>query len=90
MHLGATPPDLGSLPRRPLLTAQYTAALELVPCTSTDLALTLYNNRAACRQQMREPEAALADASAVLAVEPANAKALARKAVCEQAIKAAA
>ena len=59
-------------------------------CTSTDLALTLYNNRAACRQQMREPEAALADAAAVLAVEPANAKALARKAVCEQAIKAAA
>ena len=78
------------MPRRPLLTAQYTAALELVPCTSTDLALTLYNNRAACRQQMREPEAALADAAAVLAVEPANAKALARKVVCEQAIKAAA
>ena len=34
---------------------------EHAACRSTDLALTIVGNRAACRQQMREPEAALRD-----------------------------
>ena len=68
--------------------AQYSAALELVGCRSTELSLTLLSNRAACLQQMREPRAALADTALVLEVDPANAKALARKRVCEQAVMA--
>ena len=68
--------------------AQYSAALELVGCRSTELSLTLLSNRAACLQQMREPRAALADTALVLEVDPANAKALARMRVCEQAVMA--
>ena len=68
--------------------AQYSAALELVGCRSAELGLTLLSNRAACRQQMREPEAALADTVLVLEADPANAKAIARKQVCEQAVMA--
>ena len=70
------------MPRR------YGAALEGLPCHSSDLALTLLGNRAACLQQMREPRAALADTALVLEVDPANAKALARRRVCEQAVMA--
>jgi tetratricopeptide (TPR) repeat protein len=50
---------------------------------STDLALNLYSNRAACFQQMREPKLALADVRHVLTFDPSNAKALARKTVYE-------
>ena len=68
--------------------AQYSAALELVGCRSAELSLTLLSNRAACLQQMREPKAALADTLLVLEADPTNAKALARKQVCEQAVMA--
>ena len=60
------------------------AALVLLACPSTDLALNCYANRAACFQQMREPQLALADTERVLAFDPSNAKALARKQVYEQ------
>ena len=62
----------------------YTQAIELLACPSTDLALNCYANRAACFQQMREPQLALADTEHVLAFDPSNAKALARKQVYEQ------
>lgn len=65
----------------------YTHALEHVACRSTDLALTIVGNRAACRQQMREPEAALRDVEHVLRFDPANPKALARRTVCESALQ---
>jgi len=65
----------------------YTRALEHAACRSTDLALTIVGNRAACRQQMREPEAALRDVEHVLRFDPANAKARARRAVCESALQ---
>ena len=58
-----------------------------MPCKSIDLALNCFNNRAACYQQMREPERALADARAVLRYDPHNAKALARKQVMERAVQ---
>ena len=37
----------------------YTQAIATLPCPSVDLALTCYSNRAACQQQMREPEGAI-------------------------------
>ena len=40
-------------------------------------------NRAACFQQMREPKLALTDVQHVLAFDPTNAKAIARKQVYE-------
>jgi len=64
----------------------YTKAIQLVPCGSTDLALNCYANRAACFQQMREPNLALTDVKHVLTFDPSNAKALARKQVYEQQI----
>ena len=65
--------------------AAYTAAIEAAPCPCTEAALASYNNRAACYQQMREPERGLADVRHVLAYEPDNAKALARRQVFEKA-----
>ena len=62
----------------------YTQALQQIACASTELALSCYSNRAACFQQMREPQLALADVEHVLRFDPANAKALARKAVYDQ------
>ena len=65
----------------------YTQALGHVACcTSADLALNCYSNRAACFQQMREPKLALADVKHVLRFDPTNAKALARKSVYEQQV----
>jgi len=64
----------------------YTKAIQLIPCGSTDLALNCYANRAACFQQMREPNLALTDVKHVLTFDPSNAKALARKHVYEQQI----
>jgi tetratricopeptide (TPR) repeat protein len=62
----------------------YTQALQQIACASTELALSCYSNRAACFQQMREPQLALADVEHVLRFDPGNAKALARKAVYDQ------
>eukprot|EP00315_Gephyrocapsa_oceanica_P019119 CAMPEP_0185401936 /NCGR_PEP_ID=MMETSP1364-20130426/91545_1 /TAXON_ID=38817 /ORGANISM="Gephyrocapsa oceanica, Strain RCC1303" /LENGTH=367 /DNA_ID=CAMNT_0028004233 /DNA_START=340 /DNA_END=1443 /DNA_ORIENTATION=- len=67
----------------------YSRALAVLPCAYTDLALACYSNRAACRQQMREPEAALADTLHVLRYDPANPKAVARRRVYEQALQGA-
>ena len=67
--------------------AAYTAALELMPCTSVDLALTCHSNRAVCHQQMREPEAALRDVLHVIRFDPTNEKAQARRKVYEQAMQ---
>ncbi len=66
----------------------YTNAVELIPGVgaSSDIAINCYSNRAACFQQMREPHAALTDVKLVLAFDPTNAKAQARRAVYEQAL----
>ena len=67
--------------------AKYTSAIDVMPCKSVDLALTCFNNRSACHQQMREPEQALQDALHVLKYDRKNSKALMRKQVNEQAIR---
>ena len=59
----------------------YTKAIQMIPCQSTDLALNCYSNRAACFQQMREPDLAKKDVEHVLRFDPSNEKALARKKV---------
>ena len=64
----------------------YTKAIQMIPCASTDLALNCYSNRAACFQQMREPDLAKKDVEHVLRFDPSNEKALARKKVYEQAL----
>jgi len=66
---------------------KYSAAIEAMPCQHIDLALTCYSNRAACLQQMREPEGALADTLHVLRFDPANSKALARRKVYLEAVQ---
>lgn len=65
----------------------YTVALEAMPCKSVDIALRCYNNRAACYQQMREPEKALADVRCVLKYDATDAKALARQQVNQRAVE---
>ena len=59
----------------------YTKAIQMIPCPSSDLALNCYSNRAACFQQMREPDLAKKDVEHVLRFDPSNEKALARKKV---------
>eukprot|EP00316_Scyphosphaera_apsteinii_P004274 CAMPEP_0119316352 /NCGR_PEP_ID=MMETSP1333-20130426/39425_1 /TAXON_ID=418940 /ORGANISM="Scyphosphaera apsteinii, Strain RCC1455" /LENGTH=508 /DNA_ID=CAMNT_0007321973 /DNA_START=74 /DNA_END=1600 /DNA_ORIENTATION=+ len=66
--------------------ATYTLALKEMGCHSTDLAITCFSNRAACFQQMREPEQALADVLHVLRYDPTNEKAQARRQVYEKAM----
>lgn len=66
--------------------ALYSRAIEELPCSSTDLALNCYANRAACFQQMREPRLALTDVQHVLRFDPTNAKALARRTVYENQV----
>ena len=65
----------------------YTTAIQMIPCQSTDLSLNCYSNRAACFQQMREPDLAKKDVMHVLTFDPTNAKALARKQVYDQQLK---
>ena len=65
----------------------YSRAIEMIPCPSVDLALTCYSNRAACQQQMREPEAALKDVLHVIRFDPKNEKALIRRKVFQEAIR---
>jgi len=65
----------------------YNKAITSMQCHSTDLALNCYSNRAACYQQMREPELALSDTVHVLKYDPQNEKALKRKQVYEQYMK---
>lgn len=67
--------------------AKYSAAISGMPCGYTELALACCSNRAACLQQLREPEGALADTLHVLRYDPANPKALARRRVYEQAVR---
>ena len=50
---------------------------------------TPFTARGVNRQQMREPEAALADTLHVLRYDPANPKAVARRRVYEQALQGA-
>ena len=65
----------------------YTKAIQMIPCLSTDLALNCFSNRAACFQQMREPDLAKRDVMHVLTFDPTNAKALARNEVYNQQLK---
>lgn len=58
----------------------------MMPSDSNDLALNCFSNRAACFQQMREPRLALSDVEHVLAFDPNNAKAIARRRVYESQI----
>ena len=67
----------------------YTRAIKEIPLPSSDLALNCYSNRAACFQQMREPQLALEDVRHVLTFDPSNAKGLARKQVYEAQVAGA-
>ena len=62
---------------------EYTKCLEALEKTgkaTTDLALRAYSNRAACYKQISHFDGTIADCTAVLEVDPANVKALIRRA----------
>mmetsp|Transcript_17164 Transcript_17164/g.36884 ORF Transcript_17164/g.36884 Transcript_17164/m.36884 type:complete len:947 (-) Transcript_17164:201-3041(-) len=66
----------------------YTEAISRCSPTSP-LAISCFNNRAACYMQLKNYEAVVKDASVVLEQEPSNVKALARRMVSYDALKRA-
>jgi len=57
----------------------YTKALNLTSDKSSELAISCYNNRSACNQQMSNFQAVVEDTTCVLEIDPTNLKALLRR-----------
>uniref|UniRef100_K3X3Q4 Hsp70-Hsp90 organising protein n=1 Tax=Globisporangium ultimum (strain ATCC 200006 / CBS 805.95 / DAOM BR144) TaxID=431595 RepID=K3X3Q4_GLOUD len=65
----------------------YSEALEVCDDQSSTLALSCYNNRAACNQQLSNFSAVIRDCSHVLEFEPENQKALLRRALAYEGLE---
>jgi len=57
----------------------YTKALNIIKDKASDLAISCYNNRAACNQQMSNFQSVIEDTSEVIEADPKNLKALLRR-----------
>lgn len=64
----------------------YTSGLELCVVRTSDIAVTLLNNRAACQARLQNHTDVIRDASEVIAVQPANTKALLRRMVARRSL----
>lgn len=65
----------------------YSRCLDSIDDKSTDLALKCYSNRAACYKQISNFDGIISDTTAVLEVDPANVKALVRRAQAFEAVE---
>jgi len=66
---------------------KYTAALERTDDQNSDFAISCYNNRAACYQQVSNFDAVVLDTSKVLEAQPTNPKALLRRALALEGLE---
>ncbi|KDO20198.1 hypothetical protein SPRG_13452 [Saprolegnia parasitica CBS 223.65] len=65
----------------------YTEAIEACEKDSSPVAISCYNNRAACHQQLSNFSAVIRDCSHVLEVEPTNQKALLRRGLAYEGLE---
>jgi stress-induced-phosphoprotein 1 len=66
---------------------KYSAALDATPDKSSALAASIYNNRAACHQQLSNFTAVVDDTTMVLETDPKNLKALLRRGLALEALE---
>jgi stress-induced-phosphoprotein 1 len=65
----------------------YTEAIEASPKKDTPLALSCYNNRAACYQQLSNFSGVIRDCTHVLELDPQNQKALLRRGLAYEGLE---
>lgn len=65
----------------------YTKALDAIPDKSSELALKVFNNRAACYKQLSNFEGTISDSTHVLEYKPDDVKALMRRAQAYEAVE---
>lgn len=65
----------------------YTQALETMSDTTCALAISCYNNRAACYQQMSDYSSVIGDCTQVLQIESTNQKALLRRGLAYEGLE---